>query len=337
MYVFSKEDSQTLYFEVRALLITYGDSVCYAYVFKDQTVMKELEQKKEAENYQKCLIASVTHDLRTPLNGILGVAGGLEDFVQSAGRHLIFLIKNTGTMMLYLINDVLDFGQIQAKKLSIHPESFNIDNVINEVVELMKYNYLQKSIELKVHWQNEVPGMVKTDSKRYRQILLNLLGNSLKFTLEGSVDVFISYDPTSDMLITRVKDTGVGIKPEDIPKLFQLYGRLNNTERINTTGVGLGLHISKLLAELLGGSIFADLLFREGTTFTFFISCHFQEESIVEGKAVDEGYIRNFISATGPEEEKKESYSSINIDIINDDHCSPIVLLYSVPLLDLPH
>jgi len=273
-YVFTlAPDNTRLYYSLNWSRIEFDDTQCMAFIFRDETALIELERKKEDENYRKRLIASITHDLRTPLNGLMGIYDALKEFVLADGQYFIKLAKNTGSLMLNLINDVLDMSQIEAKKLKLWKAKYNPREVIEETVALMKFNFVQKKVLLNLFFEDNIPTDVFTDMSRYRQILLNLLGNALKFTSKGSVNVQIKYDEKFDCLITKVKDSGPGIPKEDFPQLFTLFGKISNTDRLNPTGVGLGLHICKQLSKQLGGDIYAESEEEKGATFTFYISC----------------------------------------------------------------
>ncbi len=309
-YVYNRpSDAKSLYYNMNWTQINFADSSCIAFIIRDETALVELGKKKEEENYSKRLVASITHDLRTPLNGIMGIADALEEFVYPSGKHFLGLVKNTGMLMLYLINDVLDMVQIEAKKLRLRKAMYSPKEIIEETIQLMKFNFTQKAVNLVLSFAHNIPKEIFSDKARYRQILLNLLGNALKFTSKGVVSVAVFYDPKTDMLITKVTDTGPGIAPEDFPKLFQLFSCFSNTESINPSGVGLGLHICKSLSKQLGGDIFAESQFRYGAAFTFYIACGLVIEN-TEAPVPDQEYFKAItlsIATTLSEETKDDS------------------------------
>eukprot|EP01022_Parablepharisma_sp_SALTPOND_P005597 TRINITY_DN122_c0_g1_i1.p1 TRINITY_DN122_c0_g1~~TRINITY_DN122_c0_g1_i1.p1 ORF type:complete len:611 (+),score=51.89 TRINITY_DN122_c0_g1_i1:1013-2845(+) len=312
---YRKTDSKNIYYEMNWTQINFADAACTAFIIRDETPFVLLGKKKEEENYSKRLVASITHDLRTPLNGILGIADALEEFVFHEGKHFLDLVKNTGTLMLYLINDVLDMVQIEAKKLRLRKSMYSPKDIIEETIQLMTFNFSQKGVELELWFASNIPYEIYSDKARYKQILLNLLGNALKFTSKGSVSVAVFYDAPTDMLITKVQDTGPGILPEDFPKLFQLFSCFSNTEKINPSGVGLGLHICKSLSGQLGGDIFADSRFGYGATFTFYINCGLSDNhgEDRERSVPDVDYIKNVTKkATVNKEEAKDASIFLN-------------------------
>ena len=330
-YVYRREkNGKSIYYLMNSVQINYADSMCTAFIIRDETAMVEIAKKTEDENYSKRLVASITHDLRTPLNAIMGISEALEEFVGVEGKHFLKLVRNTGTLMLYLINDVLDLAQIEAKKLTLRKDLFGPCEIIEETIQLMQFNFNQKGLVLMLRLAPAIPVQIFSDKTRYRQILLNLLGNALKFTSKGSVTVEVRYDSKYDVMITKVIDTGAGIPPEDFSKLFQLFGRISNTDKINPSGVGLGLHICKSLSGQLGGNIYAESILGEGSAFTFYISCELVN-SPNKAQPTDD-YIKNVmnVSLQDKEEMKDESILSFNlrIDTDNDIHHVPLIKNY---------
>jgi len=313
--MFSREHRPEKYFSFTWTNIDFADSPCIACIIHDETAMISLSKSNEQENYSKRIVASITHDLRTPLNGIMGIIDALEEFVFSEGKRFLGLAKNTGTLMLYLINDVLDMAQIEAKKLKLTKSKQNPKQIIEETIQLMKFNFMQKRVELAYWFSANIPKEIYTDMTRYRQILLNLLGNALKFTLKGQVSVSVFYDQKFELLITKVRDTGAGIPETDLPNLFKMFGKISNTEKINPNGVGLGLHICKQLSQQLGGDIFVESEVGEGSVFTFYIMCDLFDKSYTNGnynehlekESLTKEYIKKVVDKVTIEEQKGES------------------------------
>ncbi len=317
------EGPRQAYYKMSWSPIAYADSACIAFIIHDETAMVEVSRGKEAEHYTKRLVASITHDLRTPLNGIMGIIEALDEFIQPEGKHLLKLATNTCTLMLYLINDVLDLAQIEANTLSLKRALYSPKEIIDETVQLMQFNYNQKHLGLAVKYASNVPREINSDKVRYRQILLNLLGNALKFTSEGHVSVEVCYDPKSDMLVTRVADTGSGIAHEDFSKLFQLFGKISSTDKINPSGVGLGLHMCKNLSIQMEGNIFVESEWGKGAAFTFYVACGLSEADL---KAPTEEYIRSFMifaKCRDNEETKGDDTGTIKLEITTDTHQVP--------------
>eukprot|EP01022_Parablepharisma_sp_SALTPOND_P023249 TRINITY_DN485_c0_g1_i2.p1 TRINITY_DN485_c0_g1~~TRINITY_DN485_c0_g1_i2.p1 ORF type:complete len:503 (+),score=49.97 TRINITY_DN485_c0_g1_i2:719-2227(+) len=271
-----KNESQKLFFSMRHSAITFRGQEMTAIILQDQTPFEEL--KLLDEKYQRIYLASVVHDIRTPLNGILGM---LEVIEQSAGYEAIktFLdaAKNSAMLLLYFTFDITDYSQIKANTLSISTAPFSPFEVVKNCVQLLSFNFHRKGIIITTKFADNTPERIVSDKNRYAQILLNLLGNALKFTQRGEVKVLLAYSEENDSLITTVKDTGIGIKEENLPKLFKLFGKIKENNELNPTGTGLGLTICKKLTEYLGGVISVSSTYGEGSTFTFSISGNLKE------------------------------------------------------------
>ena len=320
----------TVYYEAKMVEASHTYAGCMTIVLSDKTPMVELAEKKESESYVKKLVASITHDLRTPLNGIMGIVESLREFVGAEGKHFLQIITNTGTMMLYLINDVLDLAQIEANKLSLNKALFSPKDLIDETIQLMQFNFQQKNLSLAVRYVWNLPREINSDKTRYRQILLNLLGNALKFTRRGSVTVDVHYNLRFDTLITQVSDTGSGIAPDELPKLFQIFGRLESSRNSNPSGVGLGLHICKSLSQLLGGDIYVESELNSGSTFTFYVSCSLAPESEDSKRPCPtEGEIKDFVYHSrlneDVEDEKSDHDLYAKAETGNETHQIPLV------------
>eukprot|EP01022_Parablepharisma_sp_SALTPOND_P002698 TRINITY_DN110_c0_g2_i1.p2 TRINITY_DN110_c0_g2~~TRINITY_DN110_c0_g2_i1.p2 ORF type:complete len:322 (-),score=41.76 TRINITY_DN110_c0_g2_i1:1710-2675(-) len=250
--------------------ITFWGKPSTAIILQDQSSFEKL--KKLEEKYQRLYLASVVHDIRTPLNGILGMLDIINEIAGNSPevKKYINVARGSANLLLFLTYDITDLSQIEANMIAIAEERFSPETVVEECAQLLKFNFDRKGISLKIEVAADVPKTIFSDKNRFKQILLNLLGNALKFTFKGEVKVSLKH--AENQLITEVKDTGVGIKEEDMPKLFRLFGRVQENSQINPTGVGLGLTICKKLSERLGGGIKAESVFGQGSTFTFSIS-----------------------------------------------------------------
>jgi CheY-like chemotaxis protein len=201
----------------------------------------------------------MSHELRTPLNGILGYAQILQ---RSKGlpekeRHGANIIYDCGSHLLTLINDVLDLSKIEARKLELAPQSIHFPSFLQGVVEICRIRAEQKGIEFHYEPDADLPTGVATDEKRLRQVLLNLMGNAVKFTDQGSVTLRVEQVIKTDldtMLRFTVADTGVGIDTNDVNKLFQAFEQVGEQKR-KAEGTGLGLALSQQIVQLMGGNI----------------------------------------------------------------------------------
>jgi len=208
-----------------------------------------------ADQNKDKMLAMISHELKTPLNGILGVVNLLKKEIKDL-QHLRFLTvcKNSGELLLNLVNSILDLKQIRDKTFNVQLAKDNLHELLANIYDLFKFQFDQKNLYFRLDISSEVPEQIITDQNRLRQILINLIGNALKFTFEGGVKVNVDLDPERKGYICfKVSDTGTGIKEEDMGKLFKMYGRLesHDMKAKNTRGVGLGLEISNQLAILL--------------------------------------------------------------------------------------
>jgi signal transduction histidine kinase/DNA-binding response OmpR family regulator len=220
-------------------------------------------------------LANMSHELRTPLNGILGYAQilGRAKTISEKERHGVNIIYQCGTYLLTLINDILDISKIEARKLELEPHPVYLPALIQGVAELSQIRAQQKSIDFHYEPNPHLPNGVIVDEKRLRQVLINLLGNAVKFTDRGSVTLKVEQlNPDDSSLFAHLKfsiaDTGVGIAPENIQKLFKAFGQVGDRSR-QAEGTGLGLAISQQIVQLMGGRIQVESQLGVGSKFFF--------------------------------------------------------------------
>lgn len=227
--------------------------------------------RAEAENRAKSeFLAHLSHELRTPLTAILGYTDLMLTTEQSFDRNHLHIIKRNGRHLLSLLNDVLDLSKIEAGKLEVEQLEVPLHNFINEISSLIAVNAQDKHLELNISASTPLPVSIKTDPTRLRQILLNLLGNAIKFTDEGEVSLDIAETSVhgKSMLEFSVRDTGVGISPADLGKIFKPFSQAMPAAGLREQGTGLGLAISRQLAQYLGGNIRVSSDLGVGSRFT---------------------------------------------------------------------
>jgi CheY-like chemotaxis protein/nitrogen-specific signal transduction histidine kinase len=261
-----------------ALILVLGlTAVTFAWVYRLKQKSAGLERRvleaEAANGAKEAFLANMSHEIRTPINAILGLTRLLQDGpLASEQRELVEVIRNSADGLLGIVNDVLDFSKIEAGKLTVDPIIFNLDDALGDVLKLMAPRAREKSLELICHIDPNIPDLLNGDISRLRQIVINLLGNAIKFTERGEVVLTVKADPPQgDALELRfaVSDTGIGIAPEKLQKIFEPFTQADNSIQRQYGGTGLGLTISARLAELLGGRLWAESQPGAGSTFYF--------------------------------------------------------------------
>ena len=243
-------------FEIVILKVKWDAEDGIALIFNDTTYQDNLTALKVANANKDQVIATVSHELRTPLNGIIGILQIAEKRIKDKEvKDLLSLCQDNAYLLLSLVNSILDLQQIKQGKLKLNPGKISVSKLLHDVTSLFQFQCQQKNLDLKIEIDPDVPSHIFTDGNRLKQILINLIGNALKFTMNGSITVGVIQHPTeADSLEFFVTDTGIGIKEEDQKKLFKMFGKLSDGASVNKEGVGLGLMISNILAEILGGN-----------------------------------------------------------------------------------
>ncbi len=244
--------------------------------------LEEANKKlKKLESYKSEFLANMAHELRTPLNSIIGLSQLiLKDPIPDASlKQKIDVIYTSGKQLLNIINDILDLSKIEAGKLEVTPEEFNLTEVLEYVETIISSQCEKKGLELTI--ENTLSNdMLYTDRHKVIQILLNLLSNAIKYTDRGKITIR-AYEIEKDKIRLDVCDTGIGIKKELIEDIFEPFHRIETKKYIQ--GTGLGLPLTKKLITLLGGSILVKSKLKQGTTFSIVLPRRFQEKSYPEG------------------------------------------------------
>ena len=234
---------------------------------------KVLELEKDAANAsnkaKSDFLANMSHEIRTPMNAIIGMDEMiLRSSPSDPVRKYALDIQSAGKTLLSIINDILDFSKIESGKMELIPVEYSFSSVMNDVVNMTMKKAQDKGLEYILKVSEDIPSVMHGDEIRVRQVMLNLINNAIKYTNEGSVTVDVSYDRGTEMLWVIVSDTGIGIKNEDLGKLFGSFQRLEEDKNRNIEGTGLGLNITMRLVKMMGGTIGVNSKYGEGTTFT---------------------------------------------------------------------
>ena len=238
-----------------------------------ERALRLAKDKAEAADRAKSnFLAVMSHEIRTPMNSVIGFTSLLRttDLTEEQA-HFVKMIETSGEGLLEIINDVLDISKIEAGRLELSLEPVEPILLAQEVVAMMHSRVQDKDVELVLNIASNVPDQVKTDRARLRQILINLVGNAIKFTAKGSVSLELEYDE-DERLRGKVIDTGIGISPEGIERLFKPFSQVDSSTTRNFGGTGLGLAICKRLSEAMGGGIDVTSKDGQGSCFTFSVA-----------------------------------------------------------------
>ncbi|TNV84857.1 hypothetical protein FGO68_gene13357 [Halteria grandinella] len=262
------------YIQVRSQLINNGSQIMA--ICTDITRLKDVEA--QARQMRSSFFSSIAHELRTPLNSVIPILKLVQQFLSAKGpinvekiARFINIALNSSMHLENVIEDALDISRLENNKFQIFKETIEVRDCVRQVLDIMKFQVEQKGLALHHEIGREVPLKIVTDQKRFKQVLFNLLGNAIKFTFEGSIQLAINFDDQKQILKVKIKDTGVGIQPDDLNKLFKFFGCLSKTKDINKGGMGLGLTISKMIVQQLGGEITAKSTPQTGSEFSFWI------------------------------------------------------------------
>ena len=331
-----QEERQTYLYAIVALLIGFAMFITYRYRFtqrqsrlistqrqqladRQRELIKANSDLEIALNHKAVFLSNMSHEIRTPLNAIVGMSNlaTKEDMTTGARKYLRNIVIASSNL-IDIVNDILDFSKLEAGKLEIAEEPFSVADALEVAENVMRISAEQKDLTFTVDAANNLPSHLMGDSSRLNQVLINLIGNAIKFTLEGGVTLraevaalpalprWCSPPPKAhdEWFVVRVKDTGIGIPDDKQEKIFESFNQGDQLKTRKFGGTGLGLSISKQIVELQGGVIWVESVEGEGSTFCFALPAlraeGIAEESLGEDADREIGPIRILIAEDNP-------------------------------------
>ncbi len=322
-------DGRRYYVQVSSIYGTDNTVQGYALMFNDMTDMMEMmeririeKQRADEANMAKSqFLASVSHEFRTPMNAIVGFSELIIE--ESRGRKVYDMavtIKKASMSLLDLVNNILDYSKLEAGKMEIVKDDFSLKEVTEDVITLLKIPAAKRGLALKYDFDESLPSVINGDAGKLRQMLINIINNGLKFTNEGYVrlDVAGSVTDEGQIAVTiMIVDTGIGIKEEDLGRIFGDFEQVDLVKNKSVEGSGLGLSITKQMVELQGGMIDVSSIYGQGTTFTIRITY-----DIVDATPVSEAAVK---AEETPKETRMFTADGMKLLIVDDNKVNIMV------------
>ncbi len=262
------------------------------------------QQALDTSQAKSSFLANMSHEIRTPINAILGMdelllREDLDDGIREYGEN----IQAAGQSLLSIVNDILDFSRIESGRLEIIPVEYGLASLIFDSYNMISLKARDKGLKMNMEFGDYLPSKLYGDEIRIRQVMINILNNAVKYTMEGSVTTRVTWDDKDGMLVIAVSDTGIGIARENIDKLFLSFSRVDEKRNRNIEGTGLGLTITKQMVELMGGTIEVESEYGKGSVFTLYIPQKIVDAENISGSIEQyrttqhgEGYRTSFVT-----------------------------------------
>jgi PAS domain S-box-containing protein len=248
--------------------------------------IRDMTERKQAELAKQQFLAMISHEIRTPMNAVIGMSGLLRNTELTAHQQdLVSTIHSSSDALLMILNDILDLSKLEAGKLELDPQPFNLSDCVQAAVNLLTPSATEKGIQLTLNQGADLPQKIMGDSARLRQILINLLSNAVKFTAAGSVNLSVTVGSAAQIQFA-VSDTGIGIPLHRRDRLFQSFSQVDSSITRQYGGTGLGLALCKQLCEMMGGRIWVESQPEQGSTFYFTIVAEAIAVPLVQSKPV---------------------------------------------------
>lgn len=258
--------------------------VCVILYFVVKRAKKMMEERYSAEEENRMkseFLSKMSHEIRTPMNAIIGMSDvALRKDMDEELRHYITIIKSSSTGLLEIINDILDLSKVEAGKLSIITDIYSTKTLTDDIMAIIDARNIDKKVPIYYHIQKDMPPYLEGDIVRIKQVMLNYASNAIKYTNSGQIDVTIRCGVYEDsphktnrlsLLTFTVKDTGQGIRKEDLSQIFKMYGQVDSKKNYGKEGTGIGLAISKYFIEEMGGTVRVESTYGKGSTFSFIL------------------------------------------------------------------
>ena len=265
------DELETLYRSFGKMVEDFGEYV--ERLKKENELEKDLEVERASNAAKSAFLSNMSHELRTPINAVLG----MDEMIlrESDNEEIINYaadIQNAGRTLLSLVNDILDFSKIEAGKMEIIPVDYELSSLINDLVNMIRTKAESKGIAVKVQVNETMPHILHGDEIRIKQVITNILSNAVKYTEEGSITLKLDYERRGEKeldIMVSVRDTGIGIKEEDLTKLFVAFERIEEKRNRTIEGTGLGMNITQSLLNMMGSRLEVKSVYGDGSEFCF--------------------------------------------------------------------